>query len=347
MFDGMTFEDIMKRMLDRIPDSFDKRPSSVIYDALAPAAAELAQAYMTLEYIYSKLDVENLQGEELERFVNFRTGIERKKATKAIRKGVFSKADGSFLNVPIGSRFTGENLYYKVTEKIIDGEFKLECEELGEIGNIYTGTLIPVDYIDGLATAKLTDILVFGYDAESDESLLERYFERIRTPATSGNKYHYLNWAKEVVGVGDAKVIPLWNGKGTVKVVIVDSNKNPGTKELIDKVFDHIEEERPIGARVTVVSAIAKDISIKAKVNLAEGYRIQLVQDEFKKSLEKYRKDIAFKDSYISYAAIGSILFNVEGILDHSELKLNEEMKNISLGDEEIPVFNLVELEVI
>ena len=347
MFNGMTFEDIMKRMLDRIPDSFDKRPGSIIYDALAPAAAELAQAYMTLEYIYSKLDVENLQDEELERFVNFRTGIERKKATKAIRKGVFSKADGSFLNIPIGSRFTGESLYYKVIEKITDGEFKLECEELGELGNAYIGNLIPVDYIDGLATAKLTDILVFGYDAESDESLLERYFERIRTPATSGNKYHYLNWAKEVVGVGDAKVIPLWNGKGTVKVVIVDSNKNPAGEELVTKVFDHIEEERPIGARITVVSAVAKGVTIKAKVSLAEGYRIQLVQDEFKKALEKYRKDIAFKDSYISYAAIGSILFNVEGILDHSDLRLNGEMKNISLGEEEIPVFNLVELEVI
>nr|WP_246566001.1 baseplate J/gp47 family protein [Tissierella simiarum] len=334
-------------MLDKIPNNIDKRQGSIIYDALAPTAAELAQSYITLEYIYSKLDVENLQDEELERFIKFRTGINRKKATKAIKKGVFKKADGSFFNVPIGSRFTGENLYYKVTEKIIDGVFKLECEKAGEIGNAYIGKLIPVDYISGLATAELTDILAIGYEVEEDKSLLERYYERIKTPATSGNKYHYLNWAKEVVGIGDAKVVPLWNGRGTVKVVIVDSNKNPAGEELVEKVFEHIEKERPIGAKVTVVSAVDKNISISSKVNLAEGYRIQEVQQKFKENIDKYRKEIVFKDSYISYAAIGNILFNTEGVLDYDDLKLNEEMKNISLGEEEIPVFNLVELEVI
>ncbi|QUH21724.1 baseplate J/gp47 family protein [Alkaliphilus sp. B6464] len=347
MFEEMGFENILKRMLDKIPNSMDKRPGSVIYDAMAPAATELAQTYITLDYLYGKLNAENLEGEELERFVYQKTGIIRKYATNAIRKGVFSKEDGSFFNVTTGSRFAGEDLYYVVIEKITDGEFKLECEEVGEPGNIYVGSLIPVDYINGLGKAQLTDVLIYGYEAESDESLLERYYERIRTPATSGNKYHYLNWAKEVVGVGDAKVIPLWNGKGTVKIVIVDSNKNPAGKELVTKVFDHIEEERPIGAKVTVVSAVAKDISIKAKVSLAEGYRIQLLQDEFKKALEQYRKDIAFKDSYISYAKIGSILLNIDGVLDYADLKLNEEMKNISLNEEEIPMFNLVELEVI
>ncbi len=347
MLENISYEDILKRMLDKIPNNIDKRQGSIIYDALAPTAAELAQSYITLEYIYGKLDVENLQGEELERFVKFRTGIERKQATKATKKGVFKKADGSFFNVPIGSRFTGENLYYKVIEKIIDGVFKLECEKAGEIGNAYIGKLIPVDYISGLVTAELTDILALGYEAEEDKSLLERYYERIKTPATSGNKYHYLNWAKEVVGIGDAKVVPLWNGRGTVKVVIVDSNKNPAGKELVEKVFEHIEEERPIGAKVTVVSAVDKNISISSKVNLAEGYRIQEVQQKFKENIDKYRKEIVFKDSYISYAAIGNILFNTEGVLDYDNLKLNEEMKNVPLGEEEIPVFNLVELEVI
>ncbi len=347
IFSDRTFESIMEKMLENVSDRFDKREGSIIYDVLAPAAAELAQTYIDLNYLYMKLNADNLEGEELEMFVEQRTGIKRRQATKAIRKGVFSKADGSFLNVEIGSRFTGEDLHYTVIEKIKDGEFKLECEEAGEVGNGYVGDLIPVDYIDGLGKAELTDVLEYGYDAESDEELRERYYERIRTPATSGNKYHYLNWTKEVTGVGDAKVIPLWNGPGTVKVVVVDSNKNPATEDLITNVFQYIEEERPVGATVTVVSAVAKNIGVSAKVSLAEGYRIQLVQDEFKKALEQYRRDIAFKDSYVSYAAIGNILFNVDGVLDYIELKLNGEMKNITLADEEIPIVNNVDLEVI
>lgn len=340
------YEDILQRMLDRIPDTFDKRQGSIVYDALAPTAAELTRSYIYLDFIISKLNIENLEDEELDAYVYQRSGVKRKQATKAIRKGIFSKADRSFFNVEIGSRFTGEDLYYKVIEKIKDGEFKLECEELGEVGNAYVGPLIPVDYTEGLAKAEITDVLEYGYNAESDESLLERYYERIRTPATSGNKYHYLNWAKEVTGVGDARIIPLWNGRGTVKVVIVDSNKNPATKELATKVYQHIEDVRPIGAKVTVVSAIGKNISITAKVKLAEGYRIQLVQNEFKKAIDKYRKDIAFKDSYISYAKIGSILLNIDGVLDYSSFKLDGLMKNIGLGEEEIPIFS-IQLEVI
>ena len=45
-----------------------------------------------------------------------------------------------------------------------------------------------------------------GYDAETDDELRRRYFEKVRSLVTFGNKYHYINWAKEVVVVGDANV---------------------------------------------------------------------------------------------------------------------------------------------
>ena len=237
MYEDMTFENILQRMLDRVPSKYDKRQGGIIWNALAPAAAELAQAYIYLDFVVSKLDVENLEGDELGTYVYQRSGIERKQATKAIRKGIFSRADGSFFNVPIGSRFTGEDLYFIATEKISDGEFKLQCEEPGSVGNSYVGDLVPVDYIDGLAKAELVDILSPGYDAESDENLLSRYYEKIQAPAISGNKYHYMQWAKEIPGVGDARVAPLWNGPGTVKVVIIDSNKQSASQELVDKVY--------------------------------------------------------------------------------------------------------------
>lgn len=44
--DQMTFESILSAMLQRVPDTVDKREGSVIYDALSPAAAELAKAYV-------------------------------------------------------------------------------------------------------------------------------------------------------------------------------------------------------------------------------------------------------------------------------------------------------------
>lgn len=351
MYEYMTFENILKRALDRVSNSIDKRQGSIIYDSIAPAAAELALAYIEMEYIHGKLDAENLSGHELELFVEQRTGIQRKQATKAIRRGIFSKADGSFFNVEIGSRFTGEDLYYKVVEKINDGEFKLECEEPGEIGNDYVGPLISVDYIDGLAKAEITDILVPGYNAESDLSLLTRYYERIRTPATSGNVYHYRNWAKEVEGVGDVKVIPLWAGDNTVKVVIVDDNMLPAEPGLVEKVQDYIdpgskglgEGQAPIGAFCTVSSAVGKEFNISFAVTRDTEVSFEEMTESIKENINNYfREEITFKQNIISYAKIGALILSSNGVLDYRDLLINDGTSNISLDIEEVPVLGQV-----
>ena len=351
MYEDRTEENIKKEMLNNISDEVDKTENKFINNAITPAVIKFTETYVDLDVLANKLDVENLEGEELEKFIYQRTGIERKPATKSTTIVTITGQEGA--KISKGDLVGADTVNFISTEdKSMDNTGQMtvlvECELPGAIGNVPAGAIkyFPVS-IAGLTSVTNPDSAVNGYDAESDESLLARYYEKIRTPATSGNKYHYLNWAKEVTGVGDARVVPLWNGPGTVKVVIVDSNKNPATEDLITNVFRYIEEERPIGATVTVVSAIAKNVEITAKVSLAEGHTIQLVLDKFKSDLEQYRKNIAFKDSYISYAAIGNILFTVDGVLDYTDLQLNGAMKNIALGEEEIPIFDTVTLEVI
>ncbi|CAI8860236.1 putative phage capsid assembly protein [Bacillus sp. 916] len=51
MFEDQTFEEIMDRMLSRISADIDTREGSVIYNALAPAAAELAKSYIWLDTV--------------------------------------------------------------------------------------------------------------------------------------------------------------------------------------------------------------------------------------------------------------------------------------------------------
>lgn len=53
-FEAMTFENIMDRCLDRVSSSIDKREGSVVYDAIAPAAAELAIMYIELAYLMDR-----------------------------------------------------------------------------------------------------------------------------------------------------------------------------------------------------------------------------------------------------------------------------------------------------
>lgn len=345
LFENQTFETILQRMLDRIPDDIDKREGSIIYDGLAPAAMELAQMYAELDVVLRLAFGETSTGEYLDkRTADF--GVYRKQATAAIRKGVFTDGNNAPFNIPIGSRFRLNDIVYVVTEKITDGQFRMQAETLGSIGNQDFGSLLPIEPIEGLGTATLADVLIPGEDEENDESLRKRFLQKVREPGTSGNAADYRRWATEVTGVGAAKVTPLWNGPGTVKVTIVNTDMQPATNELVDQVQEYIEQVRPIGASVTVASATGKAIDVSANVVLASGYTLQNVQDAFTAALDAYFKEIAFSATYVSYAKIGTLLLNTPGVIDYNGLTVNGGTVNVALQDDEVPVLGSVVLGV-
>ncbi|WP_097026185.1 baseplate J/gp47 family protein [Clostridium peptidivorans] len=346
MFEENTEEVILKRMLDKTPDDIDKRESSLLYNTLAPVSLELAFAYSNLDRFLSyAFPEQDTPVEFIEKRAN-EEGIKIKQAESAVKKGYFYDSNKKFIDIPLGSRFSIDKFNFKAIEKIEPGIYKMECEKTGVEGNNPSGQLIPIDYIENLSIAELGEIIREGIDIESGEDLFNRYSEKIQKPITSGNPNHYKQWAKEVAGVGDAKPVPLWAGNGTVKVVIMDSNKKAPSKELIDKVFEHIEEARPIGPKVTIIGVTEKQLSVTANIALANGFNIGQVQQEFIILLDKYLKDIAFKLTYISIARIGNLLLNTPGVLDYMNLKINNSTANIGLQDEEVPVLGTVELGV-
>ena len=135
------------------------------------------------------------------------------------------------------------------------------------------------------------------------------------------------------------RVIPLWNGNGTVKVVIVDSDNQPAGEDLIEAVKSHIEEQRPIGAEVTVVSATALTINITVSI-IADGS--DGIQDAVEESIKGYLADEALKKSYVSYAKVGSFILSVAGVEDYSNLKINNGTNNITISDGSVPVLGSV-----
>lgn len=335
----MTFEELIKSALEKVPNDMDKREGSLMHMALAPACFELAEVYMQLAYMADRTYVDTSTGEDLDKCCAD-MGIYRKQATQAIRKGVFNT------EIPLGSRFGLEDTTYCVVEKIKDFEYKLECEQMGRIGNLYNGTLLPISYIKGLTTAELKDILISGEEIESDERLRERFFLNVRMPATSGNVHHYKIWATEVEGVGDAKIFPLWNGPGTVKVLITNTDKIPADRSLINKVASHIEEVRPIGANVTVVAPTPKTLDIHVTLEIGADVLLEAIKQNLKVKIQEYLQSITFKKNIISYAIIGSLILDVEGVIDYTDLKLNNTAANIRLTEEEIPTIGTLVVEV-
>jgi Uncharacterized homolog of phage Mu protein gp47 len=340
-------KDILSSMMDNVPNDIDKRKdSSLVYNALAPAAQEIAKLRSDMDRFLSYSFIsENMPEEYLDaRCMEY--GITRKPATYSVKLGVFTDTKGTLMDIPINSRFSMDKITYEAIEKIETGKYKMQCETLGGSGNYPSGDLLPIEYIEGLGTAKLSETLTAGVEIEDNQKLFDRLMLKIKTPATSGNKYHYLNWALAIDGVGAAKVFPLWNGNGTVKVVIADSNKKAVSSELIKKTYDYIEELRPIGATVTVTSAIEKALNITADISIVSGLSLDDVKTEFNKLFTEYLEDIAFSVEYISIAKLGNIILNTKGVIDYTNLKVNGLTANIALENEEIAVLGTVDLGV-
>ena len=207
MYEDVTYENLLERMLAQVPDKLDKRPSSVIYDTLSSTAIELQILYIELEYLIKNSYGDTASREFLILLCRDR-GITPEPATNAILKGVFTPT-----NIDVtGQRFNIGEINYVVTEQITPGTYKVKCESTGVIGNQYLGDMIPIEYIKGLQTAQLTEILIPGEDEEDTEVLRQRYFDSFKEQVFCGNRADYLANVKAIDGVGDCKVTRVWNG---------------------------------------------------------------------------------------------------------------------------------------
>lgn len=355
MYEIHTYEAILQRMLDKVPNNIDKREGSIIYNALAPAAAELAQMYIELDAIFTLTFADTASGEYLARRTA-ELGVNRKPATKAIRLGLFTGAGDVPFNPPIGSRFSGNNLTYTVLEKITDGVFRMECETAGTSGNQYFGNLLPIDYIAGLSTATLADVLVPGENEESDESLRQRYFNSLTSQAFGGNIADYKQKVNELSGVGGVKVYPGWNGGGTVKLTIIDSNYKSPSSTLINDIQTAVDPEgnqgegfgiAPIGHIVTIVGVDETEVNVKSEITLQNGYSWEDVQPGVEAVISDYFTELCsqWADSAALVVRISQIetrVLGVTGILDIQNTKLNDIQQNLVLGADEIPVLGEV-----
>ncbi len=461
MYENMTFENVMDRCLDRVSASVDKREGSIVYDAIAPAAAELAILYIELAYLMDRAFPDTETGDDLTKkcrkregsivydaiapaaaelailyielaylmdraFPDTETGddltkkcrersVFRTAATQAVRKGYFEKADGGGCDMEIGTRFSGGDINFTVTERIAPGQYSLTAETAGTVGNEYVGTLFPIDYVPELAAARLADILIPGEDEESDDALRARYFEStvgneyvgtlfpidyvpelaaarladilipgedeesddalraryfesLKSQAFGGNIADYKNKVELLPGVGAVKVFPVWNGGGTVKIVLVDSEWGVPSSELVKQVQEAIDPVNtqgtgvglapighvvtgvglaPIGHVVTVAGVTGSKIDVSFNLTFEGGASWTSTQDAVKAAIQSYFDSLArtwadTENLIVRVSQIETKVLNVDGVIDITGTKINQGTANISLGGEAIPVLGAV-----
>ena len=351
----MTYEYILNRMVERVVTEYpnlDNREGSIIFNALAGAALELAIAYNELENVAKESFVETASREyKLVGCEQMGMDISAFEAHPGTFKGEFN------VQVPIGSRWNYDLYNYTVTEYLgFNGgyyTYAMLCETSGSAPNSLQGTLTCItDIPTGLNHAELTACLIEGEDETSDDDILTAYKEFIKSTNVDGNVSQYKTWCNEYDGVGNSKIIPLWNGANTVKVSILSASNGVASKELINEFQEYLDPNcegmgngvAPIGAFVTVTTATEVPINIKANVVMKSGYADTSVINT---ALTKYLKEIAYEKTLISYMNVGASILNTEGIESINNLTINGSTQDITLGVEQIAVLGTTDWTVV
>ena len=243
-------EQITADILSNLPAKYQKSVGFFAWDyARAIAIGGFNAIYDLLKYICSMGDLNNYKYNDLVKFVYQRRGIVARVASKATGSlnvtGTGTITAGDLFQTEAGMKFVATETKTITTS----GTISIEAVDAGADGNVPQNSIvvIPVS-ITGISAVTNPNALTGGYDDESKESIIERYLEDIQQPITSNNIYHYKKWAKEVTGVGNAKIKPLWNGDNTVKVVLINSDNEVANSALVNSVQKYID---PFGYEVT------------------------------------------------------------------------------------------------
>ena len=352
-------ETIHRRMLEKAPPGISTQEGDFFWDATRPTAIEKAEmTQLKLQNMLRLVFPQTSYGRYLE-FLGEMKGVFRHEAIPAT--GIIQITGQPGTVIPTGFVVLTEAggsfpvIEFRIKEMVKIGEegtvlANAECLEPGTIGNVaaYTITMLG-EPIGGVTDITNPDPFSGGTEVEDDESYRERVLAAYNEPL-SGAKKDYERWAKEVPGVGAAYIIPLWDGPGTVKVLIMDSNGEPANQELIEAVQEHIAPDgnqggglAPIGADVMVDAPEVFEVNIAVSLVLKDGYTAEEVIGNLTANIRQFLRTFEINAGdrpldRITVTRLGHVVLSTEGIADYSSLTVNDNDEYIEIPAQKVPM---------
>lgn len=348
----LTASENLHALLAAVSDEYQKTIGFPTYDLLAAVALRQTETDERLADAARRLDPENLAGSELDRYIYPRSGLLRHPATFA--SGVVQVTGNG--TVRAGDLFeSGGGIPFAASEAVtVSGtaDVPVTCRLDGAVGNLpaHSVTHIPVT-LPGIVSCDNAAAMTEGYDEETDAAYLLRFYAKIRTPPTSGNVYQYRGWALEVVGVGDALVVPLGHGKNTVDVALIDQGGRPASPALVAAVQTYIDPASeglgagaaPIGAHCYVSAAAGVALAVRLTVSKSDTASEATVTAAIRTAIADYIGGLGFGKT-VSFAKIADAIMDAPGVLDYEGLTVNGGTANIPLDARAVAVLDALEV---
>lgn len=365
MFEDRTQENIKKEILALIqPDTGLSALEGSYADAtVGPVAGEISELYKALPAVVSMLFIDETSGGYINLVGETYFGITRRPGTKA-RCAVTLTGDPGTL-VPAQTSFlTATGLEFVLVDAVSIPEDRtaqgtLEAAQEGSAYNIGPGAIVSM-YVNLPGLASYTNEEASGgTDTESDAALCQRIRERRQKPINGANGWQYRAWALEVAGVGDAKVVELADGPGTVGVTVVDSNYAPASPEIVEAVQGALDARRPVGATVTAAAPGEQEISVNAVVVISSATMAETVKAELEVRLKEYLASLVAEKygtiyygpeedrSYtVIYNRILALLLTIDGVENATSLTVNGGTADVTVRPDEVPTPGTVEVTI-
>lgn len=341
MYEGITYDKLVKGMLDtalvETSTALDTREGSMLWYGVAPAAVELTNLYIQLDWVLDQSFADTATRPYLIRRAAER-GMEPYPASPSV---IRAKVTPSGFRLAPGARFSLGEVNFYVSEAEGGDSYQLTCETPGEIGNTLGGNLIPIEYIPGLQSAVVTELLIPGDDEEETEHFRQRYIDSFSSMAYGGNIAQYKEWVAMQDGTGVCRITPVWNGGGSVKVEFLDSTGEIPSSELIERVqtaLDPLQNQgegvglAPIGHVVTVAAPETKTIDLFANllVDIDEEVAKANAEEAARQYLLEVRESWADEDAVVRYSGMMAALSGADGIIDVGSLLINGGTSNVT-----------------
>ena len=349
-YDDITPESIKSKMLQDLTvkgAKVETREGSYANTLVSVAAYQLFKLYQQFPSLLSMAFPDENSGEYIDKAAA-QIGMSRTPGKTATVVVTFSGTDGTFIPAETSLYAPESGLQFLTVDDvtIADGTASVTAvaAEVGADYNLPAQSITSM-YVNVVGVISVTNNApaTGGVDGESDADLFARYHLRRTLPITSGNKNHYITWASEVAGVSYANCIPLWNGNGTVKVVIAGADRGPVDETVRAACASHIEDNRPIGATVTVVSVAEREIPLTATVTLVSGYTKEQVADQLSSAVSQLLTAQTFGEQVtVPFSRFLACLLQCPGVADYSAFTVDGGTTAVTLGAEDVAVVGTV-----
>lgn len=361
-------EEIHEKMLGNLPEDIDKSEGGFPWDFTRPTAIEIAELkeYVLVEVLKSLSPATCEESYILDYHADGR-GLVRRESVNA--SGYVTVTAKAGLVIPLGYGFSteaddeGNTIDFVTTEEVTvdslgNAKIPIEAAEGGSASNVGVNAIVlhtgdeTGELLDEIISVTNEEAVTGGLDEEDDDTLRERIVEYDRSHDISyvGNVADYKRWALSVPGVGAVTVIPAKDDSGIIKIILMDQNGVPASKQIQDAVYDYImrpdsESDRlaPPNAVLEITAPETVIVNISAVVYLREA-EIGNVQNDLKAALQSYLLNVSSNDSAVRISAINSILGAVSGIYDYDSVQINGVSKNVDLESGQMPVLGTVKI---